>query len=969
MSASVVAPAGTLTMLFTDIELSTQQVRALGADRWENVLEQHSRIVRDALSKHGGTEIRTQGDSFFAVFTSPIEAITAAAEMQRSLSMEAWPHGVSLRVRMGLHTGEARPASATAGADYVGFEVHRAARIAAVGHGGQVLVSETTESLLRQALPTGLGLVDLGRHRLRDLVPQKIYQLIGDGLPDTFPPLRSLDARPNNLPTQTTTFIGREDEVATALRLLETTRLLTLTGPGGTGKTRLVVHLAADLLDRYPDGAWLIELASVTDPAGVGPTVAAAVHIGERSSRSVIETLTSALRTRELLLVLDNCEHLIAACADLADALLRSCPRVVILATSREGLNVPGETLMPVPSLRVPEGNRLPPLDELRRYEAIRLFVDRCAAFEPTFALTEENAADVLRICRRLDGVPLALELAAARVRVLSVRQVAQRLDDRFRLLTGGGRTVVARQQTLRALIDWSYDLLSDAERLLLRRLSVFVRGWRLEAAEAVCAGEGIERDAMLDLLAHLVDKSLVVKQDRGGVARYTMLETVREYAREKLVDSGEASTLRKRHFDYFFSSVAGAWSPTSRRDPATVWTNLEYENLRAALEWVEAEPNSGEQVLLLAAGMLGAALSRGRIGELRQFLNEALAHSDPTAATRGRAVALLTAAILAGMQGDNQAARVPAGEAVRLLRALGQKRELAYALGNVARASVGDPTISGPALKESRALLEELGDEWGIAMILFVISDGALDRGDYESARAGLTQSVTLFRKVGDLQASTSPLVSLGRLACVDGDYPRARALVDEALTIRKQAENPWQMSLALNSLGEVARCEGDASRAAPLFEEALTLARDLGDDMIVSWSLHNLGHVALQTGGLATAAARFRESLLMRRRGGPSVNVAAGLAGLASIALRSGAPPEAARLFGAVEAMLESAHGVLPPADEHVRSADMVATRNRMGDGPFVAAFREGRAASSDELDGMASAVAVRISGELLR
>ena len=468
----------------------------------------------------------------------------------------------------------------------------------------------------------------------------------------------------------------------------------------------------------------------------------------------------------------------------------------------------------------------------------------------------------------------------------------------------------------------------------------------------------------MLDLLAHLVDKSLVVKQDRGGVARYTMLETVREYAREKLVDSGEASTLRKRHFDYFFSSVAGAWSPTGRRDPATVWTNLEYENLRAALEWVEAEPNSGEQVLLLAAGMLSAAGYRGRVGELRQFLNTALAHSDPTAVTRGRALALLTAAILAGMQGDNQAARAPAGEAVRLLRILGHKRELAYALGNMARASLGDPAISTPALSESRALLEELGDEWGIGMLMFVMSDAALDRGDYETARAGLTQSLDLLRKTGDLQLSTSPLVSLGRLACVDGDYPRARSFVNEALTIRKQAENPWQMSLALNSLGEVARCEGDASRAAPLFEQALAFARDLDDEVIVSWSLHNLGHVALQTGELTTAALRFRESLRMRWRGGPSANVSAGLAGLASVALRHGALPEAARLFGAIEAILEAAHGVLPPADQQIRAADLVATRDRMGDEAFAAAFREGRLASFDELDAMASAVALRVS-----
>src|ERR1700736_4227695 len=350
-------------MLFTDIEGSSDGVRTLGTDRWESVLDHHNRIIREGLARHGGFEVRTEGDSFFAVFTSPGAAVAAAAMMQRGLNETEWPHRAPVRVRMGLHTGEVRPASATSGIDYVGFEISRAARIAAAGHGGQVLVSDTTESLVRDGLSPGLTLRELGEHRFKDLVgPQRLFQLVIDGLPDTFPPLRSLDATPNSLPTQTTTFIGRQRELAKAADLLKTTRLLTLTGPGGSGKTRLALHLAADVLDRYPDGVWLVELAPVTDPAGGAPAVAAAVHIGEQPGRPVVDTISAGLRKRQLLLLLDNCEHLIASCADLAEALLRSCPALTILATSREGLNIPGETLVPVPALRVPEGDSLPPL-------------------------------------------------------------------------------------------------------------------------------------------------------------------------------------------------------------------------------------------------------------------------------------------------------------------------------------------------------------------------------------------------------------------------------------------------------------------------------------------------------------------------------------------------------------------------------------------------------------------------------
>jgi len=953
-------------MLFTDIEASSDGVRTLGADKWEAVLEHHAGIVRQALAKHGGFEVRSEGDSFFVVFTSPTAALTAAAAMQRGLSTADWPHKASVRVRMGLHTGEARPASPASGVDYVGFEVSRASRIAAAAHGGQVLVSDTTESLVRDVLASGLTLRDLGQHRFKDLVrPQRIYQLLIDGLPDSFPPLQSLDATPNNLPTQATTFIGRDRELASAVERLQTTRLLTLTGPGGSGKTRLALHLAADLLERFPDGVWLVELAPVTDPAGVAPTAAAAANIGERPGRPTLGTISEWLRSRRVLLVIDNCEHLISACADLAGALLRSSPLLTIIATSREGLNVPGEALMPVPSLRLPAGDTLPPLDELREYEAISLFVARCSAFQPEFALTEDNAADVVRICRRLDGVPLALELAAARVRVLSVAQVAERLDDRFRLLTGGGRNAVARQQTLRGLIDWSYDLLTEPERLLLRRLSIFVGGSTLESAEAVCSGEGIGRDDVLELLAHLVDKSLVLKLDRASAARYAMLETIREYAREKLVDSGEADALRRRHFEHFIQYAQSLPLFVRVRGRALADFGIEYDNLRAAFEWIEADPDGSEERLVLASSILGPATARGRSGELRRILTAALARSDPAARTLGRARALTAAAYLGALQGDLQGVGLLGAEGIRLYRELGEKRELAWALIGSARWSP-DPDTAARAMSESRALFEGLGDLRGVAGLLFFTGDAALEGGDYDEAHGRLTESLALYRQLGDFPW---PLLSLARLACLGGDYFRARALVEESLAIRKRPEfdQRWMVAITLISLGEIDRCEGDPAHGAPLFEQAMAIGREEADDMLVGWSFHNLGHVALHSGDLVTAAAHFRESLLRRWRSGPGVDVAGGLAGMAGVALRGGELTEGVRLLGAVDGILESKHMRLPPADELVRRADLAALRSRLDDRPFDAAFREGRAVKFEDLEAMANAVSRHAVGRV--
>ena len=932
-------------MLFTDIEGSTAGIRALGSDRWEQLLELHGQILRATLSEHDGIPVRTEGDAFFVVFTSARSAVAAAAAAQGELHRAPWPHGATVRVRMGLHTGEARPATTKTGMDYIGFEVTRAARIAAAGHGGQVLISDTTRALVHDQLADGLELRDLGEHRFKDLErPQRVYQLVIDGLPDDFPPLRSLDATPNNLPTQTTSFVGRESEIAKALALLDASRLLTFTGSGGTGKTRLALQVTAAALDRFAAGAWLVELAPITDPTGVAGAVAAALHVSERPGHDLLTVVTESLQSQELLLVLDNCEHLIESCAQVADTLLRACPRVKILATSREALNVPGETIVPVPSLRSPDAGPLPPLEELGGYAAVRLFVERASAFQQDFALTAENADDIVRICRGLDGIPLALELAAARVRALSSGQVAQRLDDRFRLLTGGGRTVVARQQTLRALIDWSYDLLNPPERTLLARLAVFARGWTIEAAEGICSGDGLERADILDLLAHLVDKSLVVKQDRAGSARYAMLETIREYARDKLVASGDAPRIRERHFDHFLEQLERASAVFGGSESRRLAGD--YENLLAALEWAEAEPGTDDRVLRFASSMMQVAMHRGRgPTDIRQTLSRALARSDPAAHTASRARALQTAAALAAVHRDFPAALVYATEAVAIHRELGNMRDLAQTLS-----FLGASTNDAAALAEAEALVTQSGDTAGLALHRFLRAEAAMDRGSYDEARLLHTEALAYFRHAGgDLPIRATPLLGLARIACADGDLTQARALVEEALAIhRKAGENPFGVAIALTSLGEIDRCEGKAAEATPLFEEALRDGRGFDDAPLISWSLHNLGHVALQAGDLPLAAARLNESLTLRRRGGPPIDLASSFAAFASLAMRAGSPGDAALLFAAADAMLATVQGVLAPADVQVRSADIAVVRAQLGDTAFTAASAEGREAS---------------------
>jgi predicted ATPase/class 3 adenylate cyclase len=895
-------PTGTVTFLFTDIEGSTR-LWEQHPEAMEAALARHDALALEIVQQHAGRVVkhRGEGDSLFAVFARAADAVSAALSLQQSLCQGPWPAETALRVRMALHTGEATVREG----DYLGPAVNRCARLRAAAHGGQVLLSQATCDQVRDTLPAGAGLRDLGARRLKDLQqPEHIFQLLHPALPGEFPPLRSLETYAHNLPAPLTRFIGREREIAETKRLLATTRLLTLTGSGGCGKTRLALQVAADLLEEYADGVWLAELAALADPALVPQAVASALGVREEPGRPLSQTLGEYLRSRHLLLVLDNCEHLLLVCAQLTDTLLRACPKLRILATSREGLGIGGEQTYRVPSLSLPDLKQLPPLDRLLEYEAVQLFADRAGLAQSNFAVTQTNAPAVVQVCQRLEGIPLALELAAARVKLLSVEQIAARLDDAFRLLTGGSRTALPRQQTLRALIDWSYDLLSEAERTLLRRLSVFAGGWTLEAAEAVCAGEEIEEREVLDLLGHLVDKSLIDKsllrqveeeerpapegsQQSGrhgreavvvpaveGEARFSMLETIREFGRERLVDSGEEGSLRRQHAEFFLALAERADLELVGPNQAAWLARLkaEHYNLRAVLEWCVLHPEHTDIGLRSAAGLVLYWDVHGHYTEGSGWLERLLGNSDH-ASREEHAKGLQAAGDFARLQGENS-------------RAV----ELA---------------------SQSLALAREIGDNQVVARSLQILSSVTYIRGDVASARVLAAESLSIFRELGDKPGVARSVHQLGVLSLREGDYAEAGARFEESLAMNREQGNGQRIALSIYCLALVAQGRGDYRAADACLRESVAIAQGLGYQRIL---------VMCVEGFAAGAAAEGRNE-------------------------------QAARLLGAADRVREVMH--LPPQPNEGASVahSRAVLRAAMGDTAFHIARAEGQEMSLEE------------------
>jgi predicted ATPase/class 3 adenylate cyclase len=808
-------PTGTVTFLFTDIEGSTRLAQDLG-DAWPPLLERHREIARAAWADQQGVEIGTEGDSFFVVFTIAPSAVAAAVQAQRGLSAEPWPPGGQIRIRMGLHTGE----GLLSGGSYVGLDVHRAARIANGGYGGQVLVSATTQALVEGSLPDGVTLGDLGEHRLKDLSrPERIWELRIEGLTSDFPPLRTLDIVPNNLPTQLTSFLGRQREIAEARQLLLDGRLLTLTGPGGTGKTRLSLQIAADATDRFPDGIYFVPLGTISQPDLVLPTIAQMVGLIDPGTRA-LERLADHIGAKCFLLVLDNFEQVNDAAPQIAE-LLAQAPNISILVTSRSPLRVYGEREYPVPPLGVPDTRHLPDLEKFTTYESVALFVERAMAVRPDFAVTSANAPAVAEICVRLDGLPLAIELAAARVRVLSPQAIMDRLGDRLKLLSGGSRDRPERQQTLRSAITWSHDLLDEADQRSFARFAVFAGGANLDAIERVVFDAGDAADA-LDAMSSLVDKSLLRQESEpDGEPRFRMLSTIGEFAMEKLEERGEADTLADRHAAWVLALVETAAGTVFGGDQKAILDRYEreHDNIRAALAHVIARDEAETAMRILAANWRFWQM-RGYLAEAREHAERVLALPHSIDHPDARGAALEAGGGIAYWQGDLDAARGWYEEALEIARAMGDDARIANALYNLASSF----NMEHEDQMRARALSEEavetyrrLKDEPGIGRALWGLANTFYFFGDFKGGIAVAEEALEIFRRIGD-RFMTGWTLYMMALSNLNLDPTAMREALEEALPLFTESEDKSGYALVFDAFAALYWTEGDVRRAVRL-------------------------------------------------------------------------------------------------------------------------------------------------------
>lgn len=811
-------PSGTVTFLFTDIESSTKLAQHY-TDKWETLRARHHAILRTAIQSHHGYIFQVIGDAFCAAFSTAGDALQAAVQSQLDLHDDHWGE-LPVKVRMGIHTGEARLQE---GGDYQGYlTLTRVQRLMSAGHGGQILTSMSTRTLIRDHLPEHLSLRDLGEKQLKNLnYPERIFQVVVRDLPAEFPPLNTADRVRHNLPAETTSFIGRNQEIIDIRDALDKYRLVTLTGSGGTGKTRLSLQIAEHLLGSFTDGVWFVELAPLTNPELIPQTILSVMGIAEEQGKTTLQSLTDGIRGKKILLLLDNCEHIIEACAKLADHLLSASPSLTILASSREALGVKGELAWHVPSLSLPDINQITDLERLAQFESVRLFTERAILARPKFSLTEGNAFAVAQICHRLDGIPLAIELAAARVNALPVEQIASRLDDRFRLLTGGSRTALPRQQTLRATIDWSYNLLSELEKTLFRRLSVFVGGWTLDAAEQVCVEPGTDFD-VLELMSHLVDKSLVTL-DEG---RYQMLETTRQYAREKLLDSGESHTMHDRHCGYF-SEYAGQNNLNDAQpidvDLAVNNFRIEQANLRAALQWaMDMRPH---QVLDIAIPLSGFYVANLR-EEGAQWMEKVLLQTEPIASAPRIHLMFNLASCLNNTISSDKALRI-ASEALAAAQTLDDLKLLSDSYTRCAAiiAESENPEAAMEYYEQAIHLARRADNAIALSYALNELAAIHALKGNFELAEEHLQESLKLSVRVPHflgMRAVTH--VFLASFALARDDVRAARNHIDLALKAQNNASTRSLYSAHLREmLGRIQIGEADLQSARESLRESL--------------------------------------------------------------------------------------------------------------------------------------------------
>jgi predicted ATPase/class 3 adenylate cyclase len=896
-------PTGTVTFLFSDIEGSTQHWETQRA-AMPTVLRRHDELIRNAIEAHGGHVFKTVGDAFCAAFWRAPDALAAATDAQRALAAEDWSAVGGLAVRMALHSGTTDERDV----DYFGPAVNRVARLLAVAHGGQVVISGVTAQLLHGAMPEQMELRDLGEHRLKDLAePEHVWQLAAPGLVETFPPLRSLESLPNNLPRQLTPLVGREDVLAEIEPLVLEHPLVSLVGTGGVGKTRVALQVGADLLDGSGEGAWFIDLAPLSDQALVVNTAASTFGLHEQGERPMLEVLLQYLRPRHLLLILDNCEHLIEAVAHVADAILRAAPHVRLLATSREPLRIQGEHVYRMPSLAVPPAGDSFTADQAIAYGAIALFVQRATAADTKFKLTDESAPIVAEICRRLDGIALAIELSAARVKVLPPRQLAQKLDERLRVLTGGSRTALPRQQTMRALIDWSYDLLSEHEQKVFRHVSIFVGGWTLEAAEAVVNDETLDALDIIDLISSLVEKSLVVA-GAEEILRYRLLESTRAFALEKLEQSGEREALARRHAQWA-ADLAERARETSQTQPWTQWLAQyvpEFENARSAIDWAL----SHDEVILAAAvatAFSKISLHLGINTELRGWLDAV----------------------------------------VRRLDADAQPELAARAWSELSLVTFGSRKIE--AAQRAVELSERCNDPALTVRNLSVLAIWLALGGRLEDAQGVSDQALQLANEKGPAQRSirVDALMAVGTIAYFRGGFDEALQLYGEGLALATALGDESIARAFHVNMAEIEYRIGNTARALELVS-AIKTATGRGPVRLTAWSNSAAYKIAL--GDIAGARIDARETLRLAR-GADWLATTSAIQHLATVAALGGDPRRGARLGGYVDAANTREGNERGPADARSYEILMTALREKLTDTEIEALAAEGAQLSEDQ------------------
>ena len=942
------APTGYVTFLFTDIQGSTKLAQNY-ASEYNDLLARHNTILQETFESNSGYVFKKIGDAFCSAFPNAESAVKAAIETQKKLASE-FSGDIELKVRMGIHSGEAEFVDD----DYIGYvSLSRVNRIMSAAQGGQILISQIVHDSVKDNVKLKLSFKDFGKRRLKDIIiPEHIYQIISEGLITDFAPLKSLDARQNNLPSSLSKFVGRRKEIEEIKKLFSNLRLISLTGMGGTGKTRLAIQLVSEMIDEFENGVWIIELSPITDPELVVKEISKILNLKEEPERDDLEILEEYLKDKNILLIFDNCEHLLERCAVITETLLSYCPKLKIISTSREPFNIQGEIIYKIPPLSMPDKIRNKSFEDLSEYESVKLFLERANSVNANFQLTHDNIYDVAELCKKLDGIPLAIELAAKRINVLPVDKILARLDDRFKLLTGGSSTALPRQKTLKALIDWSYDMLNPNEQLLLQRLSVFMGGWNLEASEEICSDDNIDQYEVLDLVNSLHDKSLITFNESNGMGRYGMLESIKFYAQEKLTDKEE---LMRKHFEYFLN-ISSITKQKEKGMDQLQWlehVDEELDNIRKDIQW--ASENSPEDAYRLEINVFDFWFNKGYLKEGFDSLMK-IKNSLEISDKKLRADLLFRIARFCYELGKFEELEKYSNEALELYREINDKEGILKSLNTLGLKLYTEMDYAGTIKlnEEALALSTEINSKEGKANSLYNLSFPVSNLGDFERSVSLKEEALKLAKEIRNDHLTAHILLSLSVSHSKKIiDIKKASLYSEESLRISRNLDDKYLISVNLVNLADLKLHFEDKNyeEAEYLLLDAYKISKECGYFMNISPIRKNLGGLYVEKGQLIKAKVVYKEFLNEKDSPGSEFFINDVIAGFGRIFLKSKQYEQATLMFGCIETAWQTPKKKSANANSKLHEMERVILVNGLGEEKFGKLWIEGKAMTLDD------------------